>query len=428
MNNFKLWYNGPAAGWAQGLPIGNGRIGAVVHEGLEQETWNMTEVTYWSGKSERITGSPDGKAALEQMREPFFKGDYAAGDRLAKEFLQPKKGNFGTHLRLCDVVLRYGDQMQSVVRELNLETAVAEAAYRGSDYTIARETFASHPAGIVVSRIKGDKPGKVSFTLRLEGRTKEFTASLVDPHTLVFSGQALEDVHSNGQCGVLCQGELAVKVEGGTVQSKDQEIIIEGADEAVIYFAVHTDYAKSGQSWIADSRRQVQAAQSKDYVQLKEEHLSDYQSLYKRVSVNLGSSPYSELPTDERTRRLRDGHTDDPALTALFYQYGRYLTIAGSRADSPLPLNLQGLWNDGEANRMAWSCDYHLDVNTEMNYYPTEISNLAECHVPLMNYIGRLAEAGRLAAKDFYGCDGWVAHVFSNAWGFTVPAGRLHGD
>jgi len=420
MSHFKLWYNQPATGWSQGLPIGNGRIGAVIHESADKETWNLTEVTYWSGKSERITGSPNGKAELEKMRAKFFSGDYAAGDRLAKQVLQPKKQNYGTHLSLCDIQIQYQDSAVELMRELDLETAIAQTTYTFAGYKLVRETFASHPAGIVVSRISGDQPAKVSFTLGVEGRTSTFDVT-GSGESLVFSGQATEDIHSDGKCGVLSQGEITVRTKGGSIQCEHNNIVVSGADEAVIYFAVQTDYGQSGQGWIANSRSQVQAAITKGFNELKHEHLADYQALYQRVKLDLGSTVHDERPLTERIGRLRKGHQDDPGLVALFYQYGRYLTIAGSREDSPLPLNLQGIWNDGEANRMAWSCDYHLDVNTQMNYYPTEVSNLADSHVPLMHYIEQLAVAGRLAAQDFYGCEGWVAHVFSNAWGFSAP-------
>ncbi|MDQ0113971.1 glycoside hydrolase family 95 protein [Paenibacillus harenae] len=421
----KLLYNGPAKGWSQGLPLGNGRLGAVLHGGAGHETWNMTEITFWSGKSERFGGAPNAKEKLAQMREAFFRGDYAEGDKLAKETLQPKKGNFGTNLSLCDVLITYAHEGEGLMRELDLETAVASISYRGQDAVpIQREYFASHADGVVAARIAGERKGKVSFTLRLQGRTDTFaTWNEEDGESIGFRAQATESIHSDGTCGVMAQGLARVAIEGGKLLSEDGQLTVEGADAAVIYFAVATDFGRENDDgWLKESREKVEAATTLGFEKLKESHVADYRSLYGRVSLELDSpAELAELPTDVRIRRLRSGQTGDLALIALFYQYGRYLTIAGSREDSPLPLNLQGIWNDGEANRMAWSCDYHLDVNTQMNYYPTEISNLAECHVPLMNYIERLAEAGRAAATDFYGADGWVAHVFSNAWGFASP-------
>lgn len=421
MNHSKLWYKGAAADWKQGLPIGNGRIGAVIHGGINNEIWSMTEITYWSGKTERIPGSGSAKADLERMREQFFRGDYNEGDRLAKQALQPKKQNFGTNLSVCDVTLRFGQQGENLIRELSLEHAIAQLSYTQSGNKITRETFATHADGIVVSRVKGEQAGAVSFSLGVKGRTGNFATVVTDEDTIFFHGQATEDMHSDGKCGVFCEGKVKVVAVGGTVQSGDNEIVVSHADEAIIYFALHTDYRKEDDKWTLEGDKQIAAAIAKGYERLKEEHIADYRKLYARVAIDLGDTESGKLPTDERMKRFRNGQQDDADLIALFFQYGRYLTIAGTREDSPLPLHLQGIWNDGEANRMAWSCDYHLDVNTQMNYYPTEISNLAECHVPLMNYIERLSIAGRQAAKDFYGSEGWVAHVFSNAWGFSAP-------
>jgi len=421
MNHSKLWYSGPAADWKQGLPIGNGRIGAVIHGGIESETWSMTEITYWSGQVERIQGNGNPKAILEQMREQFFKGNYSEGDRLAKQGLQPKKQNFGTNLSVCDINLRFEQQGEDLVRELSLEKAIVQTSYTSSGGKITRETFATHADGIVVSRIKSELKGAISFSLSIQGRTGDFATSAADDDAIGFRGQATEDVHSNGKCGVFCEGKVKVVAVGGIIETTGNEIKVLQADEAFIYFAVNTDYGRTDENWTSECHKQINDAIAKGYERLRADHIVDYRDLYARVTLDLGDTASAKLPTDERMKQLRNGQHDDPDLVALFFQYGRYLTIAGSREDSPLPLHLQGVWNDGEANRMAWSCDYHLDINTEMNYYPTEISNLAECHVPLMNYIERLSVAGRQAAQDFYGSEGWVAHVFSNAWGFTAP-------
>ncbi|MFC5652951.1 glycoside hydrolase N-terminal domain-containing protein [Paenibacillus solisilvae] len=421
MNESKLRYTRPALDWSQGLPIGNGRLGAVVYGGIESETWSITEVTYWSGQSESITSHSNGKADLGQMREYFFAGDYERGDALAKRALQPKKQNFGTNLPMCDITLQFGHQGEDLVRELDLDQAGINTSYMSGRNKITREVFASHADHMIASRIRGEEAGGISFALRIVGRTEEFEAWTEDDSAIAFKGRATETVHSSGECGVFCQGMVKVLVHGGEVYASDGRIVVKDADEAWIYFAANTDYGSGDEEWGLLCAEQLEQAIAIGYADLKERHVDDYQKLYGRVSIELGASSHAELPTDERIRLMASGRADDPQLYALFFQYGRYLMIAGSRADSPLPLNLQGIWNDGEANRMQWSCDYHLDINTQMNYFPAEISNLAECHTPLMNYIERLSAAGKSSAQDFYGCEGWVAHVFSNAWGFTAP-------
>ncbi|WP_020620323.1 glycoside hydrolase family 95 protein [Paenibacillus daejeonensis] len=423
-NGIKLWYNTPGHSWKQGLPIGNGRLGAVIYGGGDRETWSITELTYWSGKRERIAASGRGKSGLQEMRAAFFRGDYEEGDQLAKRDLQPAKQNFGTNLTVCNVQLRFPQAGDSLLRTLDLEEAVASMSYRasgtpGTHYT--REAFASHPAGVVVSRLTADTPGGLGFELTLEGLTSRFLAVPTGEDTIAFEGQALEDIHSDGTCGVTCKGLLRIAARGGSVRRGAAGLIVRDADEVVIILALNTDYGQSDERWQERSETQVDAALAKGYDQLRAEHIDDYRALYDRVSLQLEAPDQAALPTDERLRRLGATPGGDPELSVLFFQYGRYLTIAGARADSPLPLHLQGAWNDGEANRMAWSCDYHLDINTQMNYFPVEIANLADSHLPLMRYIEQLAIAGRQTATDFYECEGWVAHVFSNAWGFTAP-------
>ncbi|REK74801.1 glycosyl hydrolase family 95 catalytic domain-containing protein [Paenibacillus paeoniae] len=422
MSKYKLWYRQPASKWSEGLPLGNGRMGAVIYGGADSETWSMTEVTYWSGQSEATITPSKGKADLEEMRKHFFAGDYPTGDRLAKQVLQPKKMNFGTNLPLCDIKFHFETVVDSdsFMRELDLDEAISHTSYKVNGHTIRREVFATHADDLVASRLWGDHPGSVSFTLGIEGRTEAFQTETVNNDTLTFRGQATEQVHSDGTCGVWSEGLIKVVVSGGTLRSEAGGLVVSGADEAWVYFAVNTDYRREA-PWEEDAKRQVEGALAKGYSQLREDHILDYRELYARVDLDLGTSAQSSLPTNERIQLFKQGQIDDPDLFVLFFQYGRYLTIAGSRADSPLPLNLQGIWNDGEASRMEWSCDYHLDTNTEMNYYPTEIANLSECHLPLMRYIEELSHAGRSTASNFYGSEGWVAHVFSNAWGFTAP-------
>lgn len=427
MNDFQLWYNTPALSWSQGLPLGNGRLGAMVMAAPHREVWCMSETTYWSGQAEPAPSAGGGKAALSEMRQHFFDGDYEGGELLAKRYLQPGKQNFGTNLGLCDVVIDfYGQDGEDGItegfrRELVLTDAVAAAVGRVGGSALYREVFASHADHLVAARIWSEAPGGVSFTLGLANGTDSFTVTAADDDTLEFRSQATEAVHSNGACGVRAKGLVKAAVSGGTVRSSNGQLTVTGADEALIYFTVSTDYRQTGTSWEAESRRTLEQASGKSYAQLKENHIADYRRQYDKMSIRLGSSGNSHLPTDQRIQLLAQGGEDDPQLFALFLQYGRYLTIAGSRADSPLPLHLQGIWNDGEACRMGWSCDYHLDVNTQMNYYPTEATNLGDSHLPLLRYVEDLSQVGRYSARHIYGCEGWVAHVFSNVWGFTLP-------
>lgn len=429
MDDLKLWYSTPAVTWAQGLPLGNGRIGAVVMADVHREVWSMSELTYWSGQADEdpAFASTGGRAALDEMRHHFFSGNIDEGDRLAKQHLQPPKRNYGTNLGLCEVVIEFSDtdvdsyEYASFRRELDIGEAIAKAEWVSKGTTLYREVFATHADDLVASRVWSNVSGNVSFTLWLEGSTESFQAIAIDDSTLGFNGQATETVHSDGTCGVWAEGCVKVVVSGGTVSEQNGRMTVMGADEAIIYFTVSTDYRRIGSDWKKESRFTLDQALKKGYARLRQDHIDDYAEPFGKVRIQLDGPAHADLPTDQRIRSLAQDGDDDPQLFALFLQYGRYLTIAGSRSDSPLPMHLQGAWNDGEACRMGWSCDYHLDINTQMNYYPTEIANLGESLLPLFKYIEDLAEAGRSTARQLYGSDGWVAHVFSNVWGFTLP-------
>ncbi|KAL1968081.1 hypothetical protein VTN77DRAFT_2211 [Rasamsonia byssochlamydoides] len=426
-----LWYDSPATKWQEGLPIGNGRIGAVVLSAIDQETWSFTDITFWSGQAESSPpGSYGGREALDKVRSRYFENDYVGGKRLAEQYLQPAKGNYGTNLIVARVRLDFEHQRRDFsssssssdfTRSLNLDEAIACASYQVNGHSYHRESWVSHPQQVLVSQLRTDAPEGISVEISIEGETAEFTVSSGDDH-LVFDTRAVESVHSNGKCGVSGRGVIQVTTSGGSVRSADGRITIKNASVVTIKVAFNTDFRQKDDKWKVLAWEQLKETEKKPYEQLRDEHLRDHQSLYRRVTIDLGqNTERSKWPVDKRRAQFKASGYDDPGLFALFFQYGRYLTITGTRADSPLPLHLQGLWNDGEANRMNWSCDYHLDINIQMNYFPTETANLSDLQAPLMKYIEYLAEAGRTTANQSYGCPGWVAHVFSNVWGFTDP-------
>ena len=417
-----LRYDTPATKWNEGVPIGNGRMGAVVMSDINKETWSFNEITFWSGQPEQSPPGYGGRDALDAMRSKYFVDDYVGGEKLAKKFLQPVKGNFGTNLTVAKVHLNIDHHASSseFKRILRLDEAVATAEYKVNGYGYHRETWISHPQQVLASRLCTDAPHGMSLELSLTGYNEEFTViSVAD--TLEFDAHATESVHSNGNCGVGGHGVVKVSTSGGSVQSSDGKLRVSNASSIVILVAFNTDFRQTGSRWKSVSAEYLEAAQTMAYEHLKAEHLRDHQRLYHRVSLNLGTAAKSQWPMNERRSKFKASGFDDPELFALFFQYGRYLVITGTRIDSPLPLHLQGLWNDGEANSMSWSCDYHLDINTQMNYFPVEMANLSDCQLPLMKYVEFLAEAGKTTATQYYGCSGWVAHVVSNVWGFTDP-------
>ncbi|KAG0646373.1 hypothetical protein D0Z07_8455 [Hyphodiscus hymeniophilus] len=418
-----LWYNEPAKSWSEGLPVGNGRIGAVVLSGIEEEIWSLDEITFWSGQSEPSPQVYGGKAAIKQIQARYVERDFAGGKLLAEKYLQPPKKNYGTNLNVAKVRLEFDQPSATTAsfkRELSLDEAVTKTQYTLGGHEYLRETFVSHPQQVLVSHISTDSTQGLSLTLSITSESPEFTVNSIE-NALEFQGQALESVHSDGKCGVRGHGIIRIIASGGTILSRNGKLAVKDATSILIFVAFNTDFRQTDNNWISLAATQLNHAQSYPYKQLKSDHMKDHQALYRRVAIDLGSTEVASLPTNIRQSRFKESGFDDPSLFSLYFQYGRYLTISGTREDSPLPLHLQGLWNDSEANRMNWSCDYHLDINTQMNYFPTEMLNLSECNTPLMHYVETLAEAGKTTAEQFYGSPGWIAHIFSNVWGFTNP-------
>jgi alpha-L-fucosidase 2 len=241
--------------------------------------------------------------------------------------------------------------------------------------------------------------------------------------TLVLRGHAFEQLHSNGRQGVEFETRIRVLTEGGRVTGRDAGLRVSDADAVTLLVVIATNYR--GADAAERCARTLKMIGQRSFAQLRSAHVADHQSLFRRVAVDLGANPGAEQkPTDERRKAVQAGEAD-PGLSALFFQYGRYLTIAGSRPSSPLPLALQGIWNDGLASSMGWADDFHLDINTEQNYWVAEVGNLSECQTPLFDFIDAMRVAGRTTARRLYGAPGWVSHVVTNPWGFTAPGWGL---
>lgn len=416
-----LFYDAPAKQWSDGIPIGNGRIGVVVLSDVNTETWALNEITFWSGRMEEGKQYGD-KETIRKIQQTYFDDEYDAGQKLAEKHLQPVKHNFGTNLGVGKIRLdiSHSSAPSNFHRRLDFDEAVATATYMIEGHNYRRETFVSHPHGVLVSQISTDAPGGISLVLSASDEDGKITVTGSDD-TLQFDAHATEGVHSDNSCGVFGQGAVKVLQSGGQSSVSGSDISVKGASSILVLFAFNTDFRQNNSEWKSRSSMQLNEAQRVSYEKLKADHINDHRVLYQRLDINLGASENDQRTTNDRRANLKSSGLQDPQLFATYFQYGRYLTIAGTREDSPLPLHLQGLWNDGEANKMNWSCDYHLDINTQMNYFPTEGTNLSDCHWPLAAFIERLAEAGKSTAKLFYGSPGWVAHVFTNVWGFTDP-------
>ena len=426
-NPLKLWYGQPAIRWMESLPVGNGRMGVMIFGGVKEERLALNETTFWSGEPSSGHDNPGAVSAFNQARELFRAGKNEEVQPLISKMLGQKL-NYGTNLPAGDLIITQtgiDQQVTGYSRELDLENAVASVTFRSNGILFRRQLIASHPDGIVVMRLTAGRPRAISITIRYDGGLLPSVAGTSGGDILKVTGHAYEKTHSDGKTGVafamLCHAES----RGGKFEAKGDRLEITGADEVIIRIALNTSFG--GKDPVNMCENQLGNARERSWDQLLEGHTRDYQKLYNRVTLSLGKPTLRGLPTDS-LKNKRDSDPD-PLLAELFFQYGRYLMIAGSRDDSPLPMHLQGIWNDALAAKMGWTCDYHLDINTQQNYWPSETTNLSECGIPLFNLIKSLQEPGHRTALQTYGIDkGWVAHVVTNPWGFTSPGwGRNWG-
>ncbi len=420
-----LWYRRPATRWLEALPVGNGRLGAMVFGGIATERLALNESTFWSGAPDATHDNPGAREHLAEVRKLLFDGQYRQAEDLISRHMLGRRGNYGTHLPVGDLLLqmRHAEgEVRDYRRELDLDQAVAAVGYSIGNVRFKREVLASHADNLVVMRLSADQPGQIGFQLGFKANREPSEVRAQGNDTLLITADAREKKHSDGRTGVSLAGVIRVVPERGKVTAQGDTLVVANADAVTLLIALNTSF--SGSKPAEPCERQLAAVKQRSYAVLRQRHVADYQPLFRRVSLDLGACPAGELATDQRLARLRRDE-DDPALVAQFFQYGRYLLIAGSRDDSPLPTNLQGIWNDNLACNMGWTCDFHLDINTQQNYWPAEVCNLSECHEPLFRLIESLRAPGRRTARTVYGARGWVCHVFTNPWGYTAPGWGL---
>lgn len=416
-NRHKLWYKQPAKVWMESSPLGNGRIGAMVYGGVETETVALNEVTMWSGERDKFQERLCGKDILNDIRQLFFAGDYSKGNRIASEYLSGTPHSFGSHVPLGDMKINFKypqGNISDYKRELNLENAINTVTFNVGNIKYTREYFCSNPDEALIIKLSASKAKALNLNLSFDLlRESEMRTT---NNGLEFSGQV--SFPKQGPGGVNFLGKVGVTIKDGKVTTKNGKIEITDATSIVIAFDVRTDY--SNPKYKEDCVKTVDNVLVQNYDKVKQNHIGDYSNLYKRVDLFLGNSETDNLPTDIRWKKVKGG-ANDVGLDALFFNYARYLLIAASRENSPLPANLQGIWNDNLACNMGWTNDYHLDINTQQNYWLSNIGNLAECNKPLFNYIKDLSIEGQRTAKNVYGARGWTAHTVANVWGYTSP-------
>ena len=417
----ELWYAQPAKVWMESLPIGNGRLGAMTYGGIEEEKLALNESTMWSGQYNENQNKPFGREKMNQLRKLFFEGKLSEGNRIAGDNLHGNQPSFGTHLPIGDLKMQFiypEGKVTGYRRSLSLDEAISSVSFNSGGVNYKREYFATNPDNVLVLRLTADKQKSITMNMGLDLMRQADLS--VEDNQLVFTGKVDFPLHGPG--GVCFEGRIAVLADNGEVKMEQSGVGIKEADAVTLIVDVRTDYKSPDYKTLcADG---VKKAAAKSYDELKQAHIKDYNTLYNRVSIHFGQDANRALPTDVRWKQVKEGKTDT-GLDALFFQYGRYLTIASSRENSPLPIALQGFFNDNKACNMGWTNDYHLDINTEQNYWAANVGNLAECNAPLFTYIKDLAHHGAKTAEVVYGCKGWTAHTTANVWGYTPASSTI---
>ena len=441
-SSLKLWYNKPAGAWQEALPLGNAQTGAMVFGGITTEHFQLNDNTLWSGYP-NPGNNPNGPKILPQVRKQIFEGNYDSATRLYKKMQGPYSARY---LPLADLWLK-NDLKDSVAsfyyRDLDLKNAISTVKYAINGITYQRETFISHPDKIMIIRITADKKGAVNFNTSITSKLK-YKVKVVEDNHLILLGKAPKFVANrdyerrqvvyddwNGE-GMNFEVDIKIITQNGSVKKSGDELTVSNADAVTIYLSEATSFngfdkspGLDGKDPSVEARANLQQALKKSYDQLKKDHVQDYQSLFNRVHFRLGvNADLQSLPTDERLKNFASDH--DNGLVVLYYQFGRYLMISASRPGSP-PTNLQGIWNDQV--QPPWGSNYTTNINTEMNYWPAENTNLSQCHQPLFDFMKELAVNGAKTAKVNYGInEGWVTHHNSDIWAKTSPPGGLDWD
>ncbi len=422
-SDLKLWYDSPAREWTAALPIGNGRLGAMVFAGAAEDRYQLNEDSLWCGKPHDY--AHDGAAQyLSQIRQLLFEGKQREAEQLAMErFMSVPLGQM-PYQPFGDVKLTFPghDKVEAYRRELDLDTAIATTTYRLNGVTYTRQAFASFPDQVIVIRLECDKPGALGFTAALSSPNQDIQTQAVGSDTLAIHGRARD--YKARDSGVIpgtvrFEGRCRVTVRGGKATVDDRQIVVENADAAALIIAMATS-VRSYKDVSADPGERcakvLEKAADKRPRQIRDAHVADHQALFRRVSIDMGPAVEPSLPTDQRV--LKYAQKEDPPLAALFFQYGRYLMIASSRTGGQ-PANLQGLWNDSV--NPPWDSKYTVNINTEMNYWLTEPTNLSECGAPLFDALTDLGQTGRSIAQKHYNAPGWVLHHNFDLWRGAAP-------
>lgn len=415
---YELWYSRAANKWEEALPIGNGRLGAMIHGGVHRDVVQLNEDSMYSGKYQDAD-NPEFFEGLQEVKTLFASGEYEKAHDVAEKKLVCKGDgshycstancDYGSYQTLGDLILTFHHQgsIEKYSRSLDLKEAISKTQYMINEIAYNRESFSSYPDQVIVIHLTASTHRALNFDIALTRSENASVAARKD--SLVMTG----DLYPGG---ISYASLVKVVPVGGNLEACEDHLSVTDADEVIIFVAANTTFREKDP--LKTCYVNLEKVSKCSYKELKERHVQDYQALFNRCNLNLETSFTSYKPTSERLWALKEGIID-PSLFSLYFHYGRYLLISSSRSPA-LPANLQGIWSNHILT--PWCGDFHLNINLQMNYWPCELTNLSECSKPLDDFVFTLEKFGRKTAKDMYHARGWVAHHISNVWGFTAPA------
>ena len=415
--DLKLWYNQPSGStWENALPIGNGRLGAMIYGNVEKEIIQLNEHTVWSGSPNRNDNSLS-LDSLNVIRQLIFEGKQKEAERIVNRVIITKKSHGQKFEPVGSLQLAFEghDNFSNYYRELDIERAVTKTSYTIGDITYTREALASFPDRVVIMRLTTSKPGSISFTASFTTPQKRATIKATPQKELTIFGTTSD--HETVKGMVNYKSIVRMKLEGGSLNANDTSLTVKNANAVTIYISIATNFNNYKDISGDENKRATEylnKAFQKSYAAILPAHIAAYQKYFNRVKLDLGTTDAVNFPTDERLKNFNS--TNDPQFVTLYYQFGRYLLISSSQPGGQAA-NLQGIWND--RINPPWDSKYTININAEMNYWPAEKTNLAELHEPFLQMVKDMSVAGQQTAKDMYGARGWVAHHNTDIWRIT---------
>ncbi len=416
-HELKLWYEKPAEKWVEALPVGNGRLGAMIFGDPVNELIQLNENTLWSGGPNR-NDNPEAKEALPEVRKLIFEGNYDKARELVDQKMISKKAHGMSYQTAGSLKLTFPghENYTAYHRELDLNKALVTSSYKVDGVTFETRVFSSFPDQVIIAQVRTDKAGAINFSATMD-RQSDVSVSTIGNNELILSG--ISSDHEGVKGAVEFKTKVKILTKGGSVTAKQNALDVQDADEVTLYVSIATNFV-SYNDLSGDPDKLVNAylekAIKKDYKQALKDHVADYQSYFNRVKLDLGETDSVYKPTDVRLAEFAGGN--DPQLVSLYFQFGRYLLISASRPGGQ-PANLQGIWADQLFP--AWDSKYTVNINTEMNYWPSEVTNLTEMNEPLVKMVRELSETGKETAEVMYGARGWVLHHNTDIWRITGP-------